>query len=158
MCTIDLFHCDSQQWLFAPQHRAPQEEPVEHTETQSLQTKRGSSQSAQLTPGARPGLPTAVLAYCWEIKDQWRTMPFHAGFIFLWFSSCFLWKKEPVRCVYTAGWKTRPPDCALERCLEFIEFVIFGLGVKGAPVCCRKPPRQHRHPHQAMTAGVQGQP
>lgn len=28
---------------------------------------------------------------------------------------------------------------ALERCLEFIEFVIFGLGVKRAPVHCRKP-------------------
>lgn len=41
MCTIDLFHCGSQQWLFAPQHTAPQEEPGEHTETQSLQTKRG---------------------------------------------------------------------------------------------------------------------
>lgn len=37
--------------------------------------------------------------------------PFHAGFIFLSFSSCFLWKMEPVCSVYTAGWKTRPPDC-----------------------------------------------
>lgn len=37
--------------------------------------------------------------------------PFHAGFIFLWFSSRFLWKMEPVCSVYTAGWKTRPPDC-----------------------------------------------
>lgn len=35
MCTIDLFHCGFQQWLCAPQHRAPQEEPREHTETQS---------------------------------------------------------------------------------------------------------------------------
>lgn len=47
---------------------------------------------------------------------------------------------------------------APERCLEFIEFVIFGLGVKRAPVCCRKPPRQDRHPHHMMTADVQGQP
>lgn len=42
MCTIDLFHCGSQQWLFAPQHRAPQEEPAEHTETQSLCRVRGA--------------------------------------------------------------------------------------------------------------------
>lgn len=35
MCTIDLFHCGFQQWLCAPQHRAPQEEPREHAETQS---------------------------------------------------------------------------------------------------------------------------
>lgn len=41
MCTIDLFHCGSQQWLFAPQHTAPQEEPGQCTETQSLQTERG---------------------------------------------------------------------------------------------------------------------
>lgn len=26
-------------------------------------------------------------------------------------SLCFLWKTEPVCSVYTAGWKTRPPDC-----------------------------------------------
>lgn len=45
-----------------------------------------------------------------------------------------------------------------ERCLEFIEFVIFGLGVKRAPVCCRKPLHQHQHPHPMMTADVQGQP
>ncbi|KAK9542434.1 hypothetical protein VZT92_000299 [Zoarces viviparus] len=37
-------------------------------------------------------------------------MPFHAVFIFLWFSSCFLWKMDPVCGVYTAGWKTRAPD------------------------------------------------
>lgn len=36
---------------------------------------------------------------------------------------------------------------AVERCLEFIEFVIFGLGVKRAPVCCRKPPRLGHHLH-----------
>lgn len=36
---------------------------------------------------------------------------FHAGFTFLWLSSCFLWKMEPFCSVYTAGWKTRPPDC-----------------------------------------------
>lgn len=47
---------------------------------------------------------------------------------------------------------------APERCLEFIEFVIFGLGVKRAPVCCRKPPHQDRHPHHTMTADVHGQP
>ncbi len=47
---------------------------------------------------------------------------------------------------------------APERCLEFIEFVIFGLGVKRAPVCCRKPLRQDRHTHDTMTTDVQGQP
>lgn len=37
---------------------------------------------------------------------------FHAEFIFLWLSlSCFLWKIERFRGVYTAGWKGRPPDC-----------------------------------------------
>lgn len=35
MCTIDLFHCGVQQWLCAPQCRAPQEELREHAETQS---------------------------------------------------------------------------------------------------------------------------
>lgn len=34
ICTIDLFHCGFQQWLCAPQHRAPQEEPgVTHWNT-----------------------------------------------------------------------------------------------------------------------------
>lgn len=47
---------------------------------------------------------------------------------------------------------------ALERCLEFIEFVIFGLGVKRAPVRCRKPSRQDCYPHHKMTADEQGQP
>lgn len=47
---------------------------------------------------------------------------------------------------------------APERCLEFIEFVIFGLGVKRAPVRCRKPSRQDHYPHHKMTADVQGQP
>ena len=43
ICTIDLFHCGSQRWLFAPQQTAPQEEPGRPTETQSLygQTERG---------------------------------------------------------------------------------------------------------------------
>lgn len=45
--------------------------------------------------------------------------PFHAGFIFLWFSSCFLWKMEPVCSVYTAGWKTRPPDCKYKHGVGF---------------------------------------
>lgn len=42
MCTIDSFHCGSQQWLFAPQHTAPQEEPGEHTETQSPHRIKGA--------------------------------------------------------------------------------------------------------------------
>lgn len=47
---------------------------------------------------------------------------------------------------------------AQERCLEFIEFVIFGLGVKRAPVCCRKTQHQSCPPHLPMTADAQGQP
>lgn len=47
---------------------------------------------------------------------------------------------------------------ALETCLEFIEFVIFGLGVKRAPVRRRKPSRQDRYPHLRMAADVRGQP
>lgn len=47
---------------------------------------------------------------------------------------------------------------AQERCLEFIEFVIFGLGVKRAPVCCRKTLHQRCPPHLPMTADAQGQP
>lgn len=68
MCTIDLFHCGSQQWLFAPQHRAPQEEPVEHAETQSLQTKRGC-----------PSLPSSLsvcvlLFYSYESHPLFYTL------------------------------------------------------------------------------------
>lgn len=47
---------------------------------------------------------------------------------------------------------------ALETCREFIEFVIFGLGVKRAPVRRRKPSRQDRYPHLTMAADVRGQP
>lgn len=36
---------------------------------------------------------------------------------------------------------------APQRCLEFIEFVIFGLGVKRAPVCCREPPATRTATH-----------
>lgn len=63
-------------------------------------------------------------------------------------------RKKPFSCLSGVFDSIGAP----ERCLEFIEFVIFGLGVKRAPVCCRKPPRQDRHPHHAMTADVQGQP
>lgn len=63
-------------------------------------------------------------------------------------------RKKPFSCLSGVFDSIGAP----ERCLEFIEFVIFGLGVKRAPVCCRKPPRQDRHPHHTMTADVQGQP
>lgn len=47
MCTIDFFHCGSQQWLFAPQHTAPQEEAGRtHWNTIASQTKRGLPRSA----------------------------------------------------------------------------------------------------------------
>ncbi|CAB1452873.1 unnamed protein product [Pleuronectes platessa] len=64
------------------------------------------------TVACGPGLdsPLRLRPTAGRSKDPPRTMPFHAGFIFLWFSLCFLWKMEPVCSVYTAGWKTRPPD------------------------------------------------
>lgn len=51
--------------------------------------------------------------------------PFHAGFIFPGFSLCFLWKMEPVCSVYTAGWKTRPPDCKYKHGVRFLGPVLF---------------------------------
>lgn len=46
---------------------------------------------------------------------------FHAGFIFLWSSLRFLWKMEPFCSVYTAGWKTRPPDCKYKHGTGFLK-------------------------------------
>lgn len=47
--------------------------------------------------------------------------PFHAGLVFLRLSSCFLWKMQPVCSVYTAGWKTRPPDCKYKHGAGFFQ-------------------------------------
>lgn len=43
------------------------------------------------------------------------------GFIFLWPSLRFLWKTKPFCSVYTAGWKTRPPDCEYKHGTGFLK-------------------------------------
>ncbi|CAL8349901.1 unnamed protein product [Merluccius merluccius] len=57
MCTIDLFNCGTQQWLFTSQQTAPQEEPLVKTmkHNRCMQTKVGLSQSPLDPPLGAPG-------------------------------------------------------------------------------------------------------